>query len=254
MTELVLLAQHALLSTVSAMFLQVAAQALNQLLRPVSRVIAGVLAVKVCRFIMKRVGRVQVIDAEFERDIEHWFRASLVLLVATANVEGLLFGWVRMDMEGHWTWLILGLRLLIVAGVIEAMPDQEIFAILHRGPPKVPFGPGFLSRLWGARSTIGKGVLNQHIKRSSPVFGFLAAIFGGPPGGDAWLVGWTCYVLCIGQFLYIALVTSKDMAREALDHFDAQVNEIRGTLVQAAESRPQDIDAAATAPPPTTQS
>lgn len=220
------------------MILQVAAQALNQLLRPVSRVIAGVLAVKVCRFIMKRVGRVQVIDAEFERDIEHWFRASLVLLFATANVEGLLFGWVRFDMDGHWTWLILGLRLLIVAGVIESMPDQEIFAILHRGPPKVPFGPGFLPRLWAARSAIGKGVFNQHIKRSSSVFAFLAAIFGGPPGGDAWLVGWTCYSLCVGQFLYIALVTSKDMAREALDHFDAQVSSLRQSIEQSVAERP----------------
>lgn len=214
------------------MFLQVAAQALNQLLRPVSRVIAGVVAVRLCRFIMRRVGKVQVMDAEFERDIEHWFRASLVLLVATANVEGLLFGWVKFDMEGHWTWLILGLRLLIVAGVIEAMPDQEIFAILHRGPPKVPPGRGFLRRLWDARREIGSGIFNQHIKRSSPVFAFLAAIFGGPPGGDAWIVGWTCYALCVGQFLYIALVTSKDMAREALEQFDAQVSEIRQTLTR----------------------
>jgi hypothetical protein len=216
------------------MFLQVAAQALSQLLRPVSRVIAGVIAVRVCRFIMKRVGKVQVIDAEFERDIEHWFRASLVLLVATANVEGLLFGWVRFDLEGHWTWLILGLRLLIVAGVIEAMPDQEIFAILHRGPPKVPFGRGFFRRWWDARREICGGIFNQHIKRSSPVFAFLAAIFGGPPGSDAWIVGWTCYALSVGQFLYIALVTSKDMAREALTQFDAQVSEIRQSLSKAA--------------------
>jgi hypothetical protein len=216
------------------MFLQVAAQALSQLLRPVSRVIAGVIAVRVCRFIMKRVGKVQVIDAEFERDIEHWFRASLVLLVATANVEGLLFGWVRFDLEGHWTWLILGLRLLIVAGVIEAMPDQEIFAILHRGPPKVPFGRGFFRRWWDARREICGGIFNQHIKRSSPVFAFLAAIFGGPPGSDAWIVGWMCYALSVGQFLYIALVTSKDMAREALTQFDAQVSEIRQSLSKAA--------------------
>ena len=221
------------------MFLQVAAKALNQLLRPISRVIAGVLAVKVCRFVMKRVGKVQVIDAEFERDIEHWFRASLMLLVATANVEGLLFGWVKVDLEGHWTWLILGLRLLIVASVIEAMPDQVLFAILHRGPPKVPFGRGFLRRLWEARRAVCGGILHQHMKRSSPVFAFLAAIFGGPPGGDAWIVGWTCYALCVGQFLYIALVTSKDMAREALDKFDAQVSELRQSLSQTAAERSQ---------------
>ena len=214
------------------MFLQVAAKALSQLLRPVSRVIAGVLAVKLCRFIMRRVGKVQVIDGEFERDIEHWFRASLMLLVGTANVEGLLFGWAKLDLEGHWTWLILGLRLLIVAGVIEAMPDQELFAILHRGPPKIPLGRGFLRRLWEARREICSGVFNQHIKRSSPVFAFLAAIFGGPPGGDAWIVGWTCFALSVGQFLYIALVTSKDMAREALEQFDAQVSEIRQSLTQ----------------------
>ena len=217
------------------MILQVAAKALNQLLRPVSRVIAGVLAVKVCRFVMKRLGKVQVIDAEFERDIEHWFRASLMLLVATANIEGLLFGWVKFDLEGHWTWLALGLRLLIVAGVIEAMPDQELFAILHRGPPKVPFGRDFFPRLWAARGQICSGIFNQHVKRSSPVFAFLAAIFGGPPGGDAWIVGWTCYALSAGQFLYIALVTSKDMAREALSQFDAQVSELRRSLEESAD-------------------
>lgn len=212
------------------MALQVAAQALSQLLRPISRLIAGVLAVKVCRFVMKRLGNVRVIDAEFERDIEHWFRASLVLLVATANVEGLLFGWVRLDLEGHWGWLFFGLRLFIVTGVIEAMPDQEIFAILHRGPPTVRFGRGFWRRLWEARRPISRGIFNQHMKRSSPVFAFLAAIFGGPRGTDAWMVGWTCYALCVGQFLYIALVTSKDMAREALERFDAQVDEIRRSL------------------------
>lgn len=216
------------------MFLQIAAQALNQLLRPVSRVIAGVLAAKLCRFIMRRVGKVQVIDAEFERDIEHWFRASLVLLVATANVEGLLFGWVRFDLDGHWTWLIFGLRLMIVISVIEAMPDQEIFAILHRGPPKVKFGSGFFRRWWEVRHAVCGGIFNQHIKRSSPVFAFLAVIFGGPPGSDAWSVGWTCYALSIGQFLYIALVTSKDMAREALAQFDAQVSEIRHSLTRTS--------------------
>ena len=220
------------------MFLQIAAQALNQLLRPISRVIAGVLAVKVCRFVMKRIGKVQVVDAEFERDIEHWFRASLVLLVATANVEWLLFG-ERTDLESHWSWLILGFRLLIVAGVIEAMPDQEIYAILHRGPPKVPFGKGFWQRWWDARWQIWGGIFNQHIKRSSPVLAFLAAIFGGPPGGDAWVVGWMCYGLSIGQFLYIALVTTRDKAREALAKFDAQVSEIRQTLSHEGDVPPE---------------
>lgn len=225
------------------MFLQLAAQALNQLLRPISRVIAGVLAVKICRFVMKRIGRVQMVDAEFERDIEHWFRASLVLLVASANVEWLLFN-QSMDLESHWAWLILAFRLLIVAGVIEAMPDQEIFAILHRGPPQVPFGKGFWQRWWAARWQIWRGVFNQHIKRSSPVFAFLAGIFGGPPGGDAWLVGWLCYALSIGQFLYIALITTRDKAREALAQFDAQVSEIRQALshegdVPQQEEEPQ---------------
>jgi len=47
------------------MFFQVAAQALNQLLRPISRVIAGVLAVKLCRFIMKRIGKVDIPQEAF---------------------------------------------------------------------------------------------------------------------------------------------------------------------------------------------
>ena len=69
------------------------------------------------------------------------------------------------------------------------------------------------------------------------MFAFLAAIFGGPPGGDAWIVGWTCYALCVGQFLYIALMTSKDKAREALARFDAQVTEIRQSLSRTAAEK-----------------
>ena len=214
---------------------QIFAQIFRQLLKPISRLIAGLLAAKVIRFFLKRWGKVKVLDAEFERDIEHWFRASLVLLLATANMEDVFFGWIPFNLQERYAWIGLGLRVLLVISVIETMPDQELYAVLHRGPPKVPFTRRFFKCCWEQRRRISSGIWHQHIKRSSPVLAILAAIFGGAIGTDAWAVGWTCYSLGISQYLYIALVTSKDKASEALQEFDDKVIEMRRELEASVE-------------------
>ena len=73
-----------------------------------------------------------------------------------------------------------GLRLLLAIGVIEAMPDQELFAIIHPGPPKLKPQKGMLREIWIQRVPILKGVLCQHLNRLSPVLAIMAAIFGRP--------------------------------------------------------------------------
>ncbi len=206
---------------------QIFAQIFRQLLKPISRLIAGLLAAKVIRFFLKRWGKIKVLDAEFERDIEHWFRASLVLLLATANTEDFFFGWIPFNLQERYVWIGLGLRVLLVMSVIETMPDHELYAVLHRGPPKIPLTRRFFKCCWEQRRRISSGIFHQHLKRSSPVLAILAAIFGGPSGTDAWAVGWTCYSLAIAQYLYIALATSKDKAADALLEFDTQVLEMR---------------------------
>ena len=127
-------------------------------------------------------------------------------------------------------WIGLGLRVLLVMSVIETMPDHELYAVLHRGPPKIPLTRRFFKCCWEQRRRISSGIFHQHLKRSSPVLAILAAIFGGPSGTDAWAVGWTCYSLAIAQYLYIALATSKDKAADALLEFDTQVLEMRRDL------------------------
>jgi hypothetical protein len=243
-----IVATHVRLSPLPLMLPQAAAAALRTILKPLSRVLAGIIAVRIIRFVLKRVGKVKVLDKEFERDVELWFRASLVLLLSTANMEHILFGWIPFDMQDRYASLGMALRLLLVMGVIETMPDQEIFSVLHRGPPAVPFGKGFLSRLWKARKPILSGMFNQHIKRSSPVFAILAAIFGGDKGTDAWAVGWCCYAIALFQYLYIALVTSSDKAQEALVMFDEQMKAMRQELKDSLSTDPPGSESTPTTP------
>ncbi len=212
---------------------QAAAAALRTIIKPISRLVAGVVAARIIRFVLKRVGKVKVLDKELERDIELWFRASLVMLLATANMEHLFFGWIPFDLHDRYSSIGMALRLLLVMGVIESMPDQEFFSVLHRGPKPVPFGRGFFARLWAARKALFSGMFNQHIKRSSPVLAILAAIFGGERGSDAWAIGWTCYTMALVQYLYIALVTSSDKAKNALELFDEQMRSLRTELKDA---------------------
>jgi len=205
---------------------------LKPILKPLTRLFVGVIAIPIFRLFMRKGMRIEELDKELERDLEQWFRGALLLLAATANMEQTLFGWVPLDLQGEQAWIALMFRLLLAVGVIETMPDQKLFAILHPGPPKIKLGRGLRGRIWESRRAIAKGFLCQHINRSSAVFAIMAAIFGGTPGTTAATVGWSCYVLAIVQYLIIGLVTSRDKAYDVIAAFDRRVAEQREDLVE----------------------
>ncbi|WP_145364159.1 DNA topoisomerase I [Stratiformator vulcanicus] len=218
------------------------------ILRPLVRIVVGLLAIPLFRLFLRRVVRLQELDAELEKDLEQWFRASLVLLCATANMEDLIFGWVPLNLQENYAWITVGLRLMLAIGVIESMPDQELFTIIHPGPSwrgfdwRRPFGS--VKRSW---RQLAKGLACQHLARSSPVFALLAAIYGGYPDVndpeqyermyDDWIVGWVCYTFAITQYLIIGLVTSRDKALDALAEFDRRIAERRAELVEEFDVR-----------------
>jgi hypothetical protein len=214
---------------------------LRPLLKPLTRLLIGALAIPLFRLFLRRVIRLQELDKELEKDLEQWFRASLLLLAATANMEHLLFDWVPelvpFDFADRHAWLPLAFRLLLAIGVIEAMPDQALFSLIHPGPP--PLRLRRRRPWWGLREQAKPfliGLLCQHLNRSSPVLAIMAAIFGGnpadPSSADLCVVGWCCYGLAIAQYLVIGLVTSRDRAVDVLAEFDRQVAMRRDELVQ----------------------
>ena len=207
------------------------------LLKPLGRLFLGLLAIPLFRFFTRRVLRVQEIDDELEKDLEQWFKASLVLLAATTKMEDTLFGWLQKtpdvtnllatnagDPSNAW---LVGMRLLLVIGVIESMPDQALFSIIHPGPPKLYFNKkkGLLSCAKDQWFPFCKGFVCQHLSRSSPVFAILSAILPG------W-VGWTCFFIAIVQYLIIGLVTSRDRALDVLSEFDKQIELRRQELIK----------------------
>lgn len=198
---------------------------LTPLLRPVTRLMVGAIAIPLFRFFLRRCVRLQDLDQELEKDLEQWFRGSLLLLAATANMEQVLFEWV----PPRGDWLLMASRLLLAVGIIESMPDQELFSIIHPGPKKPKLRRGRI--LADCREQCGpfiKGLLCQHLNRSSPVFAIMAAIFNGPEG-------WVFYGIAITQYLIIGLVTSKDKALDALSQFDRQVAIRRRELIEEFE-------------------
>jgi hypothetical protein len=203
---------------------------MGTLLRPFVRLIVGFVAIPLFRIFLRRVVHLQRLDTELTKDLEQWIRGSLLLLLATANVEYVLFGaaideWVKeADLHKEYVWLSLGLRLLLAIGVIESMPDQALFSIIHPGPERLLLPRG--RRLKAVREQwwpFCKGLFFRHLDRSSSVFAIMAVIFGSP---NHPIVGWTCYLLAIIQFLIIGLVSSRDKALDVLREFDRQV-EIR---------------------------
>lgn len=228
-------------------------QVVSPVLRPLIRLIVGFIAVPVFRLFVHKVVRVERLSAELTKDLEQWVRGSLVLLVATANIEYDLIGQFLEKSGGSQKldWLSLGLRLLVAVGVIEAMPDQALFSIIHPGPSKLLFPKG--RRLRAAREQwwpFCRGILCRHLDRSSSVFAILSVIFGGESDRT---VGWVCYLLAIAQFLIIGLVSSRDKALDVLSEFDQQVHrrreELSGELTPASHEgevrppgRPADRD------------
>ena len=198
---------------------------LQPILKPLTRVFLGFIAVPIFRLVMRKVVRVQEINEELEKDLEQWFRGSLLLLVATYNMEGALFSWVPKidssatadvgDVVRH-PYLLAG-RLLLAVGVIEGMPDQALFALIHPGPqkPKIEKGRLLISLIRYLPQLL-KGLICQHLNRSSPVLAILSVLHNGT-------FGWVCYGMAISQYLLIGLVTSKDKALDVLSRFDAAV-------------------------------
>lgn len=230
---------------------------LRPILRPITRLIVGLIAVPIFRSLTRRVLRVETLDAELEKDLEQWFRGAILLLLATQNMESTIFPWVQPVVQARYTsqaseqpksqtpgdvdneakpglqvddgetgWLLLGLRVMLAIGVIQMMPDQELFAVIHNGPPKIHFNrkqkwfPQLKSQWW----PIIKGFVCLHLNRSSPVFAILATI---APGS----AGWICYGMALTQYLIIGLVTSRDKALDVLTLFDETMQAQRQDLV-----------------------
>lgn len=202
---------------------------LKPVLRPVFRILSGLIAIPIFRFILKRIFRVQIISAEMERDLEKWFRGSLILLAATSNLEKYIFG----ALSSNEPWLTMMLRLLLAIGVIEHMPDQEIFGILHRGPPKFKLTKkqGW-KEAWQRKWEILRGLGVIHLKRSSPVFVIMTVIFGDLPGTREFVIGWIFYGLAITQYLIIGIITDGDRLKGLLAQFDRKAQEVRSELTK----------------------
>lgn len=219
---------------------------LQPILKPVTRLILGLIAVPFFRLVLHRVVRVKEIDQELEKDLELWFRGALVLLLATKNMEILVFNWLTDtpptpgDAGPPTHWMLLAGRILLAMSVIEGMPDQALFSVIHPGPPKPKFEKGryFRSLLLYIPQLL-RGLLCQHLNRSSPMFVILAVIFGETPG-------WIFYGIAITQYLIIGLVTSRDRALDVLQKFDAAVarqrQELKEELAEGGSEPPCEFD------------
>ncbi|MFV0444850.1 MAG: DNA topoisomerase I [Planctomycetaceae bacterium] len=228
---------------------------ISLIMKPLSRILVGLIAIPVLRAIRRRIPGLAEWDPEFEKDIEQWFRGSLVLLAATKNAElwlmAVLNAWwgigapepaetlgflqsavtatedgLRFDLN-QW-WISAG-RLLLAIGVIESMPDQELFAIIHPGPRwrydrKKTLRENASCEGW----QVMRGLLCQHLNRSSPMFAILSVFFGGAEG-------WIFYSLAILQYLIIGLVTSRDRAIDVLIQFDHVVAKKRQEIIEEFE-------------------
>lgn len=241
---------------------------LKPIVRPITRLLVGFIAVPAFRALTRRVIRQELLDDELQKDLEQWFRGALILLVATQNMESALFPWARPIIqtrtqyhvqqpvdpslasaqssltatptedaaehgsmlevsEAEYGWVLLGLRVMLAISVIQMMPDQELFAVIHGVAPKLNITRG--SPLWPQIRTRAvpflKGHLCVHLNKSSPVLAILAAIAPGWPG-------WICYSAAITQYLIIGLVTTRDKAISALSTLDAEVERRRQELIE----------------------
>lgn len=210
---------------------------LRPLVKPLARFLLGFIAIPLFRMMMRKVVRVQEFNEELEKDLEQWFRGALLLLVATANMEDVLFKWMS-EATRAGPFFLAG-RLLLAIGVIEGMPDQALFAIIHPGPrmPKLEKGRVFSSFFRGLPLLL-KGLVCQHLNRSSPVLAILSVLVAGD-------IGWVFYGMAIAQYLLIGLVTSRDKAIDVLSQFDAAVAQQRQELAADIDYKEASLRAAA---------
>lgn len=208
---------------------------LKPVLRPLFRVLSGLIAIPIFRFIIRHVFRRQM-SSELEKDLETWFRGAVILLAATANLEDALFGWLPWHHNDE-PWFTMLFRLILAIGVIEYMPDQEIFGLLHRAPPKFEYtSKRGWSDAWKRRGEFLRGLGILHLRRSSPVFVIMTVIFGAASGERDFVVGWVCYGLAILQYLIIGIITDGDRIRGILQQFDRNAAALRQELEHPAHS------------------
>lgn len=197
--------------------------------RPLTRVIVSLAALPALHFIFRHVHSLERLDDEVEKDLAEWFRGSFLLLLVTANVEAALWHNVipLPDLLDKHGWLGLGLRIMLAIGVVQLMPDQELFTIIHPGPrlPHFKAGRSAWRQVVACWKPFGIGLFCQHLSRSSPVFAILAVIFTGR-------VGWVCYALACIQYLIIGLATSRARAINVLLLFDEQMAVRRRELMR----------------------
>ena len=211
-----------------------------RVLKPAARFAVGLVAVPVFRWGLRAV-RLQAFDRELEKDLEEWFAASALLLLCTANVERLLFSELGFE---PGDFVSLGFRLLLAVGVVEAMPDAQLFPVLYPKPEVPPASAFGRDRRWfGLRDALPaylKSHAHQWLTRSSPVFAILACVIGGvtdadgavPPDRAAeWTAGWCCYGAAVTQYLVMGLMASKEQAASVLAAYDARVAAVREELV-----------------------
>lgn len=219
-------------------------QLLSPIVRPCTRLLIGFLAVPTFRKVRRQFTSAEL-DEELEKDIEQWTRGAILLFVATRNFEWWLqkflsenlATWMSVKLNIHWALsfnndstenvLIAAGRMMVAIGVIESMPDQQLFSVIHPGFRGVPWDRklGLRANLKGAALPVLKGFACQHLSRSSPVLAILAVIFPGT-------TGWVCYLLAIIQYLIIGLVTSRDRALDVLSAFDRQMEIQRNKLIE----------------------
>ncbi|WP_437185451.1 DNA topoisomerase I [Planctomicrobium sp. SH668] len=204
--------------------------ALSPALKPIARLIVGLIAIPLYRKVRSRLRIRENWDDEFEKDVEQWIRASMVLLLATKNVELIVSHWLaekhpEIDLQSNW-WFAAG-RLLLAMGVIESMPDQQLFSLIHPGPKAPRWIPkvGLIENIRRQLPPLLRGLICMHLNRSSPVFAILAVIFSGT-------IGWIFFALAITQYLIIGLVTSREKAFKVLSNFDDEVSKARQALVE----------------------
>ena len=217
-------------------------QLLSPIVRPCTRLFVGLLAIPAFRRVRRSFNPSAERDEELEKDLEQWTRGAILLFVATHNFERWLQGflsetvnqWLWFKMNIHWdltfsdqnVWLAAG-RLMVAIGVVETMPDQQLFSVIHPGLRGLPIDRklGIVANLKAVWLPFLRGSACHHLSRSSPVFAILAVIFPGT-------TGWVCYGLAIVQYLIIGLVTSRDRALDVLSAFDRQIEIQRNKLIQ----------------------
>ena len=216
--------------------------------KPVTRFLLRLIAIPVFKFLLKYLLRIEVISTELEKDLSQWFRASVLLLFATNNMEQILFQ-SKLDDRKFDDVVVFALRLFLAIGCIEGMPDQELFRFIHPGPPKLKakgfravcreFVQNWRAWLWG--------VFCIHLSRASPVFAIVTVFKLGA-------AGWVCYGLAVAQYLIIGLATSRDKAIDVIASFDAEVAARRAELLTELQTPIDDQDGNMTPPnlPPAT--